>query len=416
MKSKFENSVGFTPTPDGGHSKIWSSKTTSAPLVWGFTLIELLIVMAIIVIISGVSLANWRGGEKQYALLRSANKLSQDLRRAEEMAMSAREFQGQIPRGGYGVYFKDQEKDHYILFADLNGNQHYDSGLDGLIEDVKIEKDIQISQLSASPLTIVFTPPDPTVTIKPDASTAAITLAIGTNLTKTRIIRVNKAGLVYIESCIACYPDADRDGYYSTSGSQICGASMSCPSGYSGAAGNDCNDGNASIYPGTSGGLTCSICQSNGTIAYQTSSQDLFNECTTTGCLTGYCKGDSYACGYYTSGEGNCAVCKTCDGATSGSCVNIANGTKDEQGSLTCTATHYRCNGLGSCTAPTTQSCVANSSYYNPCSKRCATLGYAGCTNSCTNSRCTACYNSCAVTYYQGWYYPYYCLCWKYAY
>ena len=98
----------------------------------GFTLAELLVVMAIIVVISGLSLANWRGGEKQYALLRAASKLSQDLRRAEEMALSSKEFQGQIPEGGYGVYFKEQEKDHYILFADFNGNHHYDSGSDGL--------------------------------------------------------------------------------------------------------------------------------------------------------------------------------------------------------------------------------------------------------------------------------------------
>lgn len=226
----------------------------------GFTLIELLVVMAIIVIISGLSLVNWRGGEKQYALLRAANKLSQDLRRAEEMAMSSREFQGQIPKGGYGVYFKEQEKDHYILFADLNGNYSYDPGSDGLIEDVKIEKDIQISQLSSSPLTITFTPPDPIVTIKPDAPTATITLAIKTDPTKTRTIRVNKLGLVYIETqlagvCITCYPDADADTYYSTTGLTVC-PGTSCPSGYSGTQGTDCDDSCDTCYPGSTIFLT----------------------------------------------------------------------------------------------------------------------------------------------------------------
>ena len=164
----------------------------------GFTIIELLVVMAIIVIVSGLVLANWRGGEKQYALQRAANKLAQDIRRVEEFAMSARAFQGQIPKGGYGIYFKISEKDHYILFADLNGNNHYDSGSDGLVEDIKIEKEVQISQLSASPLHITFTPPDPTVTIKPNALLAQITLAIQTDPTKTKTIQVNKAGLVYI--------------------------------------------------------------------------------------------------------------------------------------------------------------------------------------------------------------------------
>lgn len=220
----------------------------------GFTLIELLVVMAIIVIISGLSLANWRGGERQYALLRAASKLSQDIRRVENFAMSAREFQNQIPEGGYGVYFESQEPDHYILFADLNGNQHYDAGSDGLVEDVKIEKDIQISQLSGSPLIVTFTPPFPTVTIKPDASTATITLAIKNDPTKTKAIEVNRAGLVYVETqlagtCLTCYPDADRDGYYSASGSQSCGL-PSCPSGYSETPGNDCYDENANARPG----------------------------------------------------------------------------------------------------------------------------------------------------------------------
>jgi len=358
MKSKFKNSTGFTPTPDGVHSKIWSSKTTSSPLVWGFTLIELLVVMAIIVVISGLSLANWRGGEKQYALLRAASKLSQDIRRAEEMAISSKEFQGQIPEGGYGVYFKDQEKDHYVLFADLNGNQHYDSGSDGLVEDVKIEKDIQISQLSASPLIITFTPPDPTVTIKPDAQTASITLSIITDPAKSKTITVNKAGLVFIgtspspppptcfengiscstgsECCSGyCYVDTDGDSYTGSSGAKTCKASAAL-------SGNDCDDGNPSIYPGTSGGLTCSICQGNGTIAYQTSNQDLFNECGISGCLTGDCKGDSYACGYYTSGQHNCSSGYICN--ASGSCVSscYANATSCTAGSQCCSTYCYR--------------------------------------------------------------------------
>jgi Tfp pilus assembly protein FimT len=155
--------------------------------------------MAIIVIISGLAILNWRGGEKQYALQRAASKLAQDIRRAEEMAISSKEFRGEIPKGGYGVYFKIQEKEHYILFADLNSNSSYDPGSDGLIEDVKIEKDIQISQLSASPLHIIFIPPDPEVKIRPSANEAQITLSFRTSPTKTKIIKVNKAGLIDID-------------------------------------------------------------------------------------------------------------------------------------------------------------------------------------------------------------------------
>ena len=43
---------GFTPTPDGAHSKIRSPKATSAPLVWGFTILE--VIIAILVVTIGV--------------------------------------------------------------------------------------------------------------------------------------------------------------------------------------------------------------------------------------------------------------------------------------------------------------------------------------------------------------------------
>jgi len=52
------------------------------------------------------------------------------------------------------------------------------------------------------------------------------------------------------------------------------------------------------------------------------SSADPDNECGTSGCGTGYCKGDSYACGYYTSGQHNCPICQACTG--SGECANVS--------------------------------------------------------------------------------------------
>jgi len=138
-----------------------------------------------------------------------------------------------------------------------------------------------------------------------------------------------------------CYVDADGDRYAPSSGTKICQANVQL-------AGIDCDDTNASIYPGTSGGSTCSICNSDGTIAYQASNQDLFNQCGTTGCLTGNCIGTAYACGYYNTEQRNCPACQTCTGATSGNCVNMAT-YYDSEGSNTCAGTCAAYCSSGSC-------------------------------------------------------------------
>jgi len=159
-----------------------------------FTLIELLVVTGIIILLSALVLPNYRTGESQLALQRSANKLAQDIRRAQEMAMSAKEFEGVVPPGGYGINFQTNLTS-YILFADLNNNKIFDSG--EAIETLSLERGVKISNLSpASPLTISFTPPDPTVNINPSNSLAIITLS---NNGQTKIIKVNKAGLIYVE-------------------------------------------------------------------------------------------------------------------------------------------------------------------------------------------------------------------------
>jgi len=161
-----------------------------------FTLVELLVAVGIIILLTALVLPDYRAGERQFALQRSASKLAQDLRRAEEMAMSAKEppTAPDTFKGAYGINFQTNSS-NYILFADLDNDQIYDSGEE--IETLPLEKKVKISNLSpASPLTISFTPPDPTVNINPSDSLVTITL---TNNGQTKIIKVNKAGLIYVQ-------------------------------------------------------------------------------------------------------------------------------------------------------------------------------------------------------------------------
>ena len=179
----------------------------------GFTLLELTVIISVIIILMTFTLANYRGGEKEFSLLRSIHRLAQDLRTAQEMAMAGERFDNVFPKGGYGLYFVE-DSNSYILFADCNGNFQYDGGDNPSIgcasstestggiypEAVKtltLEEKIKISNLfPASPLNITFFHPDPTVTIKPQANSATIRLTLNG---QTRSITINSAGLIEIK-------------------------------------------------------------------------------------------------------------------------------------------------------------------------------------------------------------------------
>lgn len=161
-----------------------------------FTIIELLVVVSIIVLITALTLPNYRQNDNQLAIQRSAHKISQDLRRAQEFAIAAKEFNGSIP-GGYGVYFDLNQADRYIIFADLDGDHKYDSNEKE--EEIVFESSVVLNSLSPvdrGSLNIFFVPPDPVIQFFPDAATASINIKAET-LQET--VQVNKAGLIFVE-------------------------------------------------------------------------------------------------------------------------------------------------------------------------------------------------------------------------
>ena len=107
-----------------------------------FTLTELLIVISIIGILMTVSFPYYRSARQQLALQRAASRLAQDIRRAQEMAMSVEKEEGCFDddgnpkddyKYGFGLVVSSEEdckenkpcKDKYILYADCNGNRAY---------------------------------------------------------------------------------------------------------------------------------------------------------------------------------------------------------------------------------------------------------------------------------------------------
>lgn len=167
----------------------------------GFTLIEMLVVLAIIVIITGIVIFNIGSEQQNSALLRSSQKLSLDLRRAQTFALSSRVFKTLGIPCGWGVHFNGLGSDSYVIFADLATDQNCSdrdfiraaSGSEDF-ENVNLESGITVNSLSSGLSDVVFTPPEPTVTFTPAQTSANVTL-VNKNST-TRVITVNKTGFI----------------------------------------------------------------------------------------------------------------------------------------------------------------------------------------------------------------------------
>jgi len=167
------------------------------------------------------------------------------------------------------------------------------------------------------------------------------------------------------------------------------------------------------------------VCQTCGALSsagigkcgyVNSSSQDPRNTCATAtppaanSCKSPNCSGTGYTCGYL-SGEAGQPVCKRCTGSSYDP-VNIANATQDAEGSNLCTATYYRCNGSGACTAPCSSSsvCIKYQSA-NHCTTGCAAKGYCACNcGDATSSACSYCNLGCYYTTVES------CRCFPYLY
>ena len=170
----------------------------------GFTIVESLVVVTIILVLLGIVLVNYRAGERNLSLDESAAILGQNFRRAEEMATSAKKFQGIIPQGGYGINLKTDD-DFYIIFADCNNDRQYTlsnscNGFPEKVEQVSFGKRSKIASLFSgsylSVMNIVFIPPNPSIMISGTGTEAVIKLSLKEDASVLRTVRVNKAGLI----------------------------------------------------------------------------------------------------------------------------------------------------------------------------------------------------------------------------
>jgi Tfp pilus assembly protein FimT len=142
----------------------------------GFTLVEMIVITGIIVLLATLALANYRQGEKQYLLQTCKQGVISSLRQGQNMALSSLEFEGEVPAGGYGLYFS-QNSDNFFLFADKNDDKFY-NGLGEKVEEINLPQNIIIFNLNPSPLHIVFTPPWPETFINGSKATEMATIVL----------------------------------------------------------------------------------------------------------------------------------------------------------------------------------------------------------------------------------------------
>lgn len=182
-----------------------------------FTLVELLVVAGIISIMALLMYANYRAGQQRFALQRSANKLAQDIRRAQQMAMALQELpSGEVPEMGYGIKITPQlTPREYLFYGNRDDDVEYSPANDEVVDILELEKEVEFDQkiiatsggtsYEKTKVHIVFVPPDPTIWITlPGPPTTVydevwITLLLEQEPNVAATIFVNKAGLITVE-------------------------------------------------------------------------------------------------------------------------------------------------------------------------------------------------------------------------
>lgn len=171
----------------------------------GFSLIEFLVSMSIIILLSALFLPQYDRLRKNYLLSRDAHKFASDLRYTQEMAISSQEYgSGEVPRGGYGVYLKENQP-YYLIYADINNNQVFDSGVDSEILRGELNQAVKISDINpGNEASINFKPPAPDIKLTEmgsmnEVNSFEIIFSLISDSSQRMVIFVNKAGLIYVE-------------------------------------------------------------------------------------------------------------------------------------------------------------------------------------------------------------------------
>lgn len=152
---KYKSGAGFTPL--GFFKNFIGVEKNNQKTLTGFTLIEILVVLFIISLVSSSVMVSYWGTQNQYYASKAVQRLTVDLRRAQNMALSGAT-QGAVVPKGYGIY--TQTAGQYILFYNADADEEY-TGSSVLMETTALEG----ATLSPTGTSIYFSSPAPTTYI-----------------------------------------------------------------------------------------------------------------------------------------------------------------------------------------------------------------------------------------------------------
>ncbi|MCK4554651.1 prepilin-type N-terminal cleavage/methylation domain-containing protein [Candidatus Parcubacteria bacterium] len=160
----------------------------------GFTLMELLASMFIVVLLTGIFLTNYHGANERNKLIMATQKLASDIRMAQNYALGAKEFEGDIPVEGWGVRL-EEGNGFYKIFADNDDNGFYDYDLGEEYKIINLPDGIIVKSIDIGNLVdIVFLPPNP-ITYINDVSDTSVKIELTDGKTD-KTIKVNFLGLI----------------------------------------------------------------------------------------------------------------------------------------------------------------------------------------------------------------------------
>lgn len=172
----------------------------------GFSIVEFLVVIFIIALLTTLVLVNYRQGQQKNAVNSATQRLTADLRRAQNSALAVKTEKEGMPACGYGIYTPsaNQYQLFYNTAADCNSvDKYYRTGQSQVLETINLPSGVTLDSQGPSCAadrckSTYFEPPDPiTYIANNDSGPRIFTLSVSGGYSKT--ITVNLSGRIDIQ-------------------------------------------------------------------------------------------------------------------------------------------------------------------------------------------------------------------------
>ncbi len=173
----------------------------------GFSLIELMVTAAIVILVTGVSLARYGSFNNSVLLNSQAYELALDIRQTQLYGVSVTSQTGDFDEP-FGIYF-DTSTNTYVLFQD-DGDYAYESG-EQVGEGYTIDPRFEITSIgtscgsaaTVSSISIVFERPDFDAIMRVpgcgNVATVNVQIAAVADAVESRTITINASGLISVQ-------------------------------------------------------------------------------------------------------------------------------------------------------------------------------------------------------------------------